>query len=275
MIYRWQNKHAKRCPLSLIIVGVCSDMCDSLQPQGLQPTRFFCVWDFPGKNTGVGCHFLLQEIFPNQGSNPQFSSLIHWQVGSLLLVPPGKPEKCKLKQQWCTITNWSKWPVKNSKKVNAGEVVEKKETLLHCWKMLCLWRMVQFSSVKLLSRVQLFATPWNTACQASLSVTNSQNSPKLMSIESDMPSSHLILCRPLLLLPSIFPSIRVFSSEPALHIRWPKYWRFSFNISPSNEHPGLISFRMEWLDLLADQGTRVFSNTTVQKQQFFSAQLSL
>ena len=97
----------------------------------------------------------------------------------------------------------------------------------------------------------------------------------LMSIESVMPSSHLILCRPLLLLPSIFPSIRVFSNESALHIRCPKYWSFSFNISPSNEHPGLISFRMDWLDLLAVQGTlRVFSNTTVQKHQFFGAQLS-
>ena len=98
-------------------------------------------------------------------------------------------------------------------------------------------------------------TLWTTARQASLSVTNSQSPPKPMSIESVMPSNHLILCRPLPLLPSIFPSIRVFSNESALHIRWPKYWSFSFNISPSNEHPGLISFRMAWLDLLAVQGT--------------------
>ena len=98
-------------------------------------------------------------------------------------------------------------------------------------------------------------TTWTTARQASLSITNSQSSPKPMSIESVMPSNHLILCHPLLLLPSIFPSIRVFSKESALHIRWPKYWSFSFNISPSNEHPGLISFRMDWLDLLAVQGT--------------------
>ena len=109
------------------------------------------------------------------------------------------------------------------------------------------------SSVQSLSRVWLFATPWTAACQASLSVTNSQSSPKLMSIESVMPSNHLILCRPLLL-PSIFPSIRVFANKSARHIRWPKYWSFSFNISPSNEHPGLI-FRMDWLDLLAVQGT--------------------
>ena len=111
------------------------------------------------------------------------------------------------------------------------------------------------SSVQSLSHVQLLATPWTAARQASLSITNSQSLPKLMSIDSVMPSSHLILCRPLLLLPSIFPSIRVFSNESALHIRWPKYWSFSFSISPSNEHPGLISFRMDWLDLLAVQGT--------------------
>ena len=115
--------------------------------------------------------------------------------------------------------------------------------------------MYQFSSVQLLNCVQLFVTPWIAACQASLSITNSRSLLKLMSIKSLMPSSHLILCHPLLLLPSIFPSIRVFSNESALFIRWPKYWSFSFNISPSNEHPGLISFRMDWLDLLEVQGT--------------------
>ena len=113
---------------------------------------------------------------------------------------------------------------------------------------------IQFSLVQSLSRVQLFVTPWTAACQASLS-TNSWSLPKLMSIESVMPSSHLILCRPFLLLPSIFPSIRVFSSESALHMRWPKYWSFSFSIHPSNENTRLISFRMHWLDLLAVQGT--------------------
>ena len=111
------------------------------------------------------------------------------------------------------------------------------------------------SSVQSFSRVWLFATPWTAAHQASLSITNSQSLPKLMSIESMMPSNHLILCRPLLFLPSIFPNIRVFSNESALCIRWPKYCSFSFNISPSNEHPGLISFRMDWLDLLSVQGT--------------------
>ena len=114
---------------------------------------------------------------------------------------------------------------------------------------------LQFRSVQSLSRVQLFATPRRAAHQASLSITNSQSLPKLMSVELVMPSNHLILCHPLLLLPSIFPSIRVFSNESALHIRWPEYWSFSFSISLSNEHPGLISFRMDWLDLLAVQGT--------------------
>ena len=109
--------------------------------------------------------------------------------------------------------------------------------------------------VQSLSCVRLFATPWTAAHQASLSITNSQSLLKLMSIESVMPSNHLILCHPLLLSPSVFPSIRVFSNESALRIRWPKYWSCSFNISPSNEHSGLISFRMDWLDLLAVQGT--------------------
>ena len=113
----------------------------------------------------------------------------------------------------------------------------------------------QFSSVQSLSRVRLFATPWTTARQASLSISNSQSLLKLMSIESVIPSNHLILCHPLLLLPSIFPSIRVFSNESALPIRWPKYGSFSSNICYSNEYAGLISFRMDWLDLLAVQGT--------------------
>ena len=112
-----------------------------------------------------------------------------------------------------------------------------------------------FSSVQLLNHVQLLATPWTATRQASLSITNSQSPAKHMSIESVMPSNHFILCRPLLLLPSIFPSIRVFPNESVFCIRWPQYWNFSFSISPSNEHPGLISFRIEWLDLLAVQGT--------------------
>ena len=116
-------------------------------------------------------------------------------------------------------------------------------------------RSFQFSSVQLLSCLRLFATPWTGVRQASLSITNSWSSPKPTYIELVLPFNHFVLCRPLLLLPSIFPSIRVFSNESALHIRWPKDWSFSFNIGPSDEHSGLISFRMDWLDLLAVQGT--------------------
>ena len=121
----------------------------------------------------------------------------------------------------------------------------------------CLLTLIftKIRSVQSLSCVRLFATPWIAAHQASLSITNSWSPPKPTSIKSVMPYNHLMLCRPLLLLPSIFRSIRVFSNESALHIRWPKYWSFTFKISPSNEHPGLSSFRMDWLDLLAVQGT--------------------
>ena len=134
---------------------------------------------------------------------------------------------------------------------------------------------VQFSSVT--QSCLILCNPMDCSTPGfPLSITNSRSLPKLMSTESVMPSNHLILCHPLLLLPPIPPSIRVFSNELALCMRWPKYWSFSFSISPSNDHLGLISFRMDWLDLLAVQGTlTVFSNTTVQKHQFFSAQLSL
>ena len=133
-----------------------------------------------------------------------------------------------------------------------------------------------FSSVQSLSHVQLFATLWTAALQASLSITNSWSLLYLMSIESVMPPNHLILCCSLLLLPSIFPSISVFSNESVLPIRWPKYWSFSFIISPSNEYSGLISFRMSWLNLLAVQGTlKSLLQATVPKQQFFGTQLSL
>ena len=136
--------------------------------------------------------------------------------------------------------------------------------------------MMIIRSLQSLSRVRLFATPWTAAPQASLSITNSWSLLKPMSIESVMPSNHLILCCPLLLPSSIFPSIRVFSSESVLRIRWPKYWNFSLSLSPSNEYSGLISFRMDGLDLLAVRGPlRIFSNTTVQKHQFSGTQLSL
>ena len=137
------------------------------------------------------------------------------------------------------------------------------------------------SSVQSLSHVRLFATPWIAACKASLSIRNSQSSPKLMSIKSVMPSSHLILCHPLLLLPPIPPSIRDFSNESTLRMRWPKYWSFSFSISPSKVHPGLISFRMDWLDLLAVQGTcksllqhHSSKASILRHSAFFTVQLS-
>ena len=170
---------------------------------GLQPIKFLCPSDFPGKNTGVGCLALLQGIFPTQGSNP---SLLHCRR-TLLAEPHEKP--------------------KTDRQIDRDR---------------------QVSSIQSLSRVRLFATPWSAALQASLSFTNSQSLLRLMSIESVMPFSHLILLCPLLLLPSIFPSIRVFSNESALHIRWPEYWSFSFSISLSSEYSGLISFRMDWLE---------------------------
>ena len=154
----------------------------------------------------------------------------------------------------------------------SDEKIKAQKTLVNC---------LRFSSVKSLSRVWLFATPWTAAHQASLSITSSRSSLRLTSIESVMPSSHLILCRPLLLLPSIFPSIRVFYNESALCIRWPKYWSFSFSISPSNEHPGLISFRMVCLDLFAVQGTlksllqhHSSKASILQRSAFFTVQLS-
>ena len=134
---------------------------------------------------------------------------------------------------------------------------------------------ISFSSVQSLSRIQLFATPWITAHQASLSITNSQSSPKLMSIESVMPSSHLILCRPLFLLPPIPPNIRVFSNESTLRMRWPKYWSFSFSIIPKKSQGWSPSEWTGWISLQSKELSRVFSNTTVQKHQFFGAQLSL
>ena len=138
----------------------------------------------------------------------------------------------------------------------------------------CVFLLLLLFAVQSLSCVRLFATLWDVASQASLSFTISQSLFKLMSVESVMLSNHLILFHPLLLWPSIFPSIKVFSNESALHIRWPNYWSFSFSISPSNEYSGLIYFRMDWFDLLCSPKSRVFSSTTIQKHHFFSTQPS-
>ena len=153
---------------------------------------------------------------------------------------------------------------------------QQQRNFCHCYSLIfhcILAPCIQFSSVQSLSRARLFVTPWISAHQTSLSITNSRSSLRLKSIESVMPSSHLILCRPLLLLPPIPPSIRVFSNDSTLRMRWPKYWSFSFSISPSNEHQGLISFRMDWLDLLAVQGTlKSLLQHRSSKHPFFGAQ---
>ena len=179
-----------------------------------------------------------------------------WMVGTTNSLANGTSclhPRYSLANPWCHLEAAStKWYLErmdiNSRKLTGTGAC------LFSWVFLSSFLPIT-SSVQLLSHVWLFATPWTTACQASLSITNSWSLPKLMSIESVMPSNHLILWCPLLLPPSIFPSIRIFSNESAVPIRWPKYWSFSFNISPSNEHPGLISFRMDSLDLLAVQGT--------------------
>ena len=154
-----------------------------------------------------------------------------------------------------------------------GKCAQGKEITLHFISTVLL---VENFVVQSFSCVQLFVTPWTAACQASLTFSISWSLLKLMFVESMMPSKHLILCCPLILLPSVFPSIRIFSSESALHIRWPKYWSLSFSISASNEYSRLISFRIDWFDLLAVQGTlKVLSSTTIWKHQFFDAQSSL
>ena len=171
-------------------------------------------------------------------------------------MEPGRPHRCLMKSSWSerspglVASQWNHpWEVSSvSSYLKWGQYFLSGITAIRTW-----YINNQFSSVQSLSRVQLFATPWTAACQASLSMTNSRSSPKPMSIELVMPSSHLILCCPLLLLPLIPPSIRVFSNESTLCTMWPKYWSFSFSISPSNKHPVLISFRMDWLDLLAVQ----------------------
>ena len=197
------------------------------------------------------------QILPPQKKKEYF--LIH-PVGHILIT---KPERCHNK----------------ATHLHLLQIQKQKWKSLSCL-TLCNPTDYHFSSVESLSRVQLFTTPRTAARQASLSITNSQSLFKLMSIDSVMPPNHLILCGPLLLLPSIFPSTSVFSNESALHIRWPKYWSFSFSISPSNEYSGLISFRMDWLDLLAVQSPpksllqHNSKASILQCSAFFTVQLS-
>ena len=213
-------------------------MSNSLWPHRRQPTRLPRPWDSPGKNTGVGCHFLLQCMKVKSESEVAQSCLTlatPWTAAS------GAPLSMGFSRQEC----WSGLLLPSPSLVNYLSPNGSPYSILG----------IQFSIVQSISRVWLFATPWITARQDSLSFTNSWSLLKLMSIESAMPSSHLILCCPLLLLPPMHPSIMVFSNESTLHMRWPKYWSFSFNISPTNEHPGLISCRMDRWDLLEVQGT--------------------
>ena len=232
---------------------LCLVVSDSLRPHGLQPAGSSVHGDSSGKNTGVGCHALLQGIFPTHGLNP---GLLHCRQTLSCPSHQGSPRIL----EWVAypFSRGTSWP-RNWIRVSCivgGFFTSWATRELSSGYLFFLEpdSSVQFSSVQSLSHVRLFATPWTAARQAALSITNSRSPPKPMSIESVMPSKHLILCCPLLLLPSIFPSNKVFSNESALCMRWPKYWSFSFSISPSNEHPELISFRMDWLDLLAVQG---------------------
>ena len=217
------------------------------------PTRLLCPWGFSRQEYWSGLSYPPPGDLPNPGIEPRSPTL---QADSLPAEPLGKPKNTVVGSlsllQAIFPTQESTWGLLHCRQIlNQLSYLGSPSLCIPAYK----YASVQFNSVQLLSRVQLFATPWITAYQASLSITNSQSLPKLMSIELVMPSSHLILCRPLLLLPPIPPSTRVFSNESTLHMRWPKYWSFSFSISPFNEHPRLISFRMDWLDLLAVQGT--------------------
>ena len=213
-----------------------SVVSDSSRPHGLQPTRLLRPWDSPGKSTGVGCHCLLQgwvwiptkaqthHIKKGKETNYQHTGRYYKPWENIMTVNWSGEDGWFCSQMWSKLT---------------PEKGENKDRPV-------------FSSVA--QSCPTLCDPMNHSTPGLQSITNSRSPPRSMSIESVMPSNHLILCRPLLLLPPIPPSIRVFSNESALCVRWPKYWSFSFNISPSNEHPGLISFRMDWLDLLAVQG---------------------
>ena len=238
-------------------VLILSVVSDSLWPHGLWPVRLIWPWECSRQEywNGLPCPPLGN--LPNPRIQPRPPA---WQPDSLPSESPGKhkvvvlnhPQLCEVKVAQSCLTLWDTMDYTVQARILEWVAFPFSRDLPDLG---IEPRSPAFSSVQSLSRVWLFATPWTPARHASLSITNSWTLPKLMSIESVMPSNHLILCRPLLLLHSIFPRIRLFTNESALHIRWPKYWSFSFNISPSNGHPGLISFRMDWLDLLAVQET--------------------
>ena len=253
-----------KCLATLCCVCLVIRSCLTLfDPMDCSPPGSSVHGDSPGKNTEVGCHALLQGIFPTQGST-QVSRIIgrFFTVWATREVPSNS--NClNLTKEWYLIWSYN-------------------SLLSQTFQFLInIYMEIQFSSVQSLSHVRLFATPWIQHAKASLSITNSWSSLRLTSIESVMPSSHLILCLPLLLLPPIPSSIRVFSNESTLQMRWPKYWIFSFSIIPSKEIPGLISFRMDWLDLLVVQGTlksllqHHLSKTSILRcSAFFTVQLS-
>ena len=256
--------------LMVLCMLSCPVVSDSYDPVDCSPPGTSVHGDSLSKNAGVGCRALLQGILQIQGLNP---GLLLCRQILYHLSYKGSPR----------ILEWVAFPF------SRGSSQPRNQTRVSCiaggfftsWATREVHFLIQFSSVQSLSRVWLFVTPWIAALQASLSITNSQSLLKLMSIELVMPSNHLILCHALLLLPPIPPSIRVFSNESTLCMRWTKYWSFSFSISPSSEHPGLISFRMDWLDLLGVQGTlksllqhHSSKASILQHSAFFTVQLS-
>ena len=232
-------------------------------------TSLLCPWDSPGKNTGVGCHALLQGIFLTQGSNPRLLHPLCWPAGSSLLVPPEKPSLCILTH--VTGSFLSCFRV-SPRVLSLAETEDCSFSRAPRWDRDCvgfcassplpITTTLHIFVVQLLSRVGVFLTPWTAVCQASLSLTISGSLLKLMSIQLVMPSNHLILCCPLLFLSSIFPSIRVFSNELALPIRWSKYWDFSFSISPSDDFQG-------WFLLGLTAHSHPFSSFFFNQSSFF------
>ena len=239
---------------------------DYLKPHGL-----YSPWNSPGQNTGVGSRSLLQGIFPTQGLNPGLLC-----CRRILYYLSHQESLKKYHQIRFKCMSSIAVPISSRNTTYFASLVVPCQIHQGCVLSPCLFSLyAEVSSVQSLSHVRLFVTPRITARQVSLSITKSQSLLRLMSIKLVMPSSHLIFCRPLLFLPPIPLSIKIFSNESALHMRWSKYWSFSFSISLSNEHPGLISFRMDWLDLLASPRDSQESYPVPQFKSIFFAQLSL